>query len=150
MTRLVKIRLICLVCTIATGFDAVAAQRLKIGMLLPLTGFAKFDGERVLEIFKGSIEGFEDRAELIVADTAGRPEVARTNFEKLVLRDKVDFVVGPSLTGTSFAVIEAAGKWEIPLLVLANDFRGQIEKAYRDSKWAIGFGRLVKDLCCSE
>lgn len=142
MTRLVKIGLICLVCTVATGFNAVAAQRLKIGLLLPLTGPAAVDIERVVRIFTSSIERFEDRAELVIRDTTRRPEVAIRSFQQLVLQDKVDFVVGPIFAGTSLGVIEAAGKLETPLLVLASDFTGRLEKAYRDSKWAIGFGRL--------
>jgi len=104
--------------------SAPAADTLKIGVMLPLTGrlakFGRIQHKAVLmaagEInADGGING--NRIELIEADTQGNPDAGRSAIEKLIKRDKV-LVIGGGFSNTAtWAAISIAQTNKIPFLV---------------------------------
>ena len=104
--------------------SALAANALKIGIMLPLTGrqasFGRIQQKSVLmaagEVNAGSgVNG--KKIELIVADTQGNPNVGRRAIEKLIKRDKVLVVSGGFSSTVTWAVISIAQTNKIPFLV---------------------------------
>jgi branched-chain amino acid transport system substrate-binding protein len=57
--------------------------------------------------------------ELVIYDDEGDETKARLNAEKLIDKDKVVAIVGPSLTGTTMAIIPVVEKAEVPLISCA-------------------------------
>ena len=100
------------------------AENIKVGVLLPLSGkLARFG-----EIEKGSflmaaeeinsaggVNG--NRIELIIEDTTGRPDVARSAIEKLILQDKVVVVGGGWSSSVTWTAATVAQKRKVPFLV---------------------------------
>jgi branched-chain amino acid transport system substrate-binding protein len=83
-----------------TANAAVAQEKLKIGLVLTLSGPAAALGQQVRDGFTlalkdlgGKMAGRE--VELVVADDELKPDAAVTKVKGLLERDKVDFVVGP-------------------------------------------------------
>ncbi|HEY8382845.1 MAG TPA: ABC transporter substrate-binding protein [Microvirga sp.] len=91
----------------ATG--AQAQEKLKIGLLLTLSGPSAVLGQQARDGFQlamkdlgGKLGGRE--AEVIVVDDELKPDVAVTKVKGLLERDKVDFVVGPIFSNVAVAV----------------------------------------------
>src|SRR5229473_3092729 len=90
---------------------ATAHADVKIGSVLSVTGPASFLGDpekRTLEMYvadinaAGGING--QRVKVFIYDDGGDANKARTFATRLVEEDKVDAVVGGSITGTSLAM----------------------------------------------
>ncbi len=101
-------------------------QPIRIGAIFAITGSASWLGEPerntavmyVEEINKaGGINGRP--IELIVEDTAGDETTAVNAVRKLISKDKVMAIIGPSRSGTSMAVLPIAEREGIPLLSCA-------------------------------
>ncbi len=110
----------------ALAAPASAAEELKIGALLSVTGPAAFLGApeaRTLEMLveqanaKGGIAGRKVR--LVVKDTAGLPEKAVSFARQLVDEEKVFAIIGPSTSGDTMAVKAIAEEAKVPLISLA-------------------------------
>lgn len=106
--------------------DQKPAKELVIGALFAVTGQNSFLGEPekntaemlVEEInSKGGVNGM--KVKLIVYDTEGEPTIAVTKAKKLIETDKVDAIIGPTLSGTSLAIVPEAEKAGIPLVSCA-------------------------------
>jgi branched-chain amino acid transport system substrate-binding protein len=102
----------------------------KVGALFSVTGRTSFLGdpekktaEMVAEQINaaGGINGH--KLELIVYDTEGDATKANLALKKLITQDKVIAVIGPSLSGTSLAVLPLAEKHEIPLVSCAASYK---------------------------
>lgn len=84
---------------VGAGFAANAAEPLKIGMMLTLSGPPAVLGKHMNDAFQLFVEqqggklGGRD-VEIIVADDELKPDVALTKVKGLLERDKVDFVTG--------------------------------------------------------
>ncbi|HET7490718.1 MAG TPA: ABC transporter substrate-binding protein [Bradyrhizobium sp.] len=85
---------------VITANAAVAQEKLKIGLVVTLSGPAAALGQQVRDGFTlalkdlgGKMAGRE--VELLVADDELKPDAAVTKVKGLLERDKVDFVVGP-------------------------------------------------------
>jgi branched-chain amino acid transport system substrate-binding protein len=85
---------------VITANAAVAQEKLKIGLVVTLSGPAAALGQQVrngftlaLKDLGGKMAGRE--VELLVADDELKPDAAVTKVKGLLERDKVDFVVGP-------------------------------------------------------
>lgn len=105
---------------------ATAAETIKIGSFLSVTGPASFLGDpekKTLELYiekinkDGGVLG--KKLELIVYDVQHKAGDAVTAVKRLIGDDKVDFIVGGSTTGTTMAVIPLVEKAEIPFISLA-------------------------------
>jgi branched-chain amino acid transport system substrate-binding protein len=102
-----------------TASPAGAAEPIKIGALLSVTGPASFLGApeaRTLEMLaadlnaKGGIRG--RKVELLVKDTGGNPEKAISFAKQLVDEEQVFAIIGPATSGETLAVkaIASEGK----------------------------------------
>jgi branched-chain amino acid transport system substrate-binding protein len=104
--------------------SALAADSIKIGVMLPLTGrqapFGRIQQKAVLmaadEINAGS--GVNNKKiELIVADTQGNPDVGRAAVRKLINRDRVLVIGGGFSSTATWAAISIAQQNKIPFVV---------------------------------
>ena len=121
MTR----RLVCLAAAATLGGAACAADPVKIGLVLPMSGpFAAYGkqiehGVKLYLATKG--DTFAGRkVELIVKDdspgTAG--DVSKRLAQELVVKDKVDILAGFGLTPSAFAVAPVATEAKKPMVVM--------------------------------
>jgi branched-chain amino acid transport system substrate-binding protein len=104
--------------------SALAANSLKIGVMLPLTGrqasFGRIQKKSVLMAAEeinagGGVNG--KKIELTIADTQGNPDAGRAAIEQLINRDKV-LVIGGGFSNTAtWAAISIAQTNKIPFLV---------------------------------
>ncbi|MFQ3549905.1 MAG: ABC transporter substrate-binding protein [Armatimonadota bacterium] len=124
MKRIVVMVLFALVATMLFGTCA-SAQEIKIGGLFDLSGKASHIGipsKQVANMVvddinkKGGING--KKIKLIIADTRSEPAQAVIAFKKLVEKDKVVAVVGPTTTGAIMAMLPAIESAKIPVVAL--------------------------------
>ena len=121
--------LIGFVLTVFAGFTvlaslSMAAETIKVGIVLPLTGpQAKF-GEIEKMSFHMALEeinaagGINGRMlELIIEDDTGRPEVGRSVVEKLIAKDRVVMIGGGYSSSVTYAVAGVCQQNQMPFLV---------------------------------
>lgn len=98
----------------------------KIGGIFAVTGPASFLGDpekKSLEMLakeineKGGIEGHP--LEVVIYDTEGDPGKTVLAANKLISRDNVIAIIGPSLTETTLAVLPVVEKAQVPLISCA-------------------------------
>ncbi len=104
----------------------LAADTIKIGSFLAVTGGASFLGDpelKTLQMYveevnaKGGVDGRQ--VELIHYDTGGQAKEAVNFVKRLIKKDGVDVIVGGSTTGTTMAVIDIVEADGVPLISLA-------------------------------
>ena len=110
---------------LVTSLPAQAADPVKIGLVLPMTGpFAAYgkqihNGVKLYLATKGDTFGGR-KVELIVKDdapgTAG--DVSKRLAQELVIKDKVDILAGFGLTPSAFAVAPVATEAKKPMVVM--------------------------------
>jgi branched-chain amino acid transport system substrate-binding protein len=117
------VMLICLVIAPAAGWSK---DPYKIGGLFAVTGPSSFLGDpekKSLELAideinaRGGIDGH--LLEAVVYDTEGDPGKTNLNANKLMTKDNVVAIIGPSLTPTTLAIVPLAEKQPIPLISCA-------------------------------
>jgi outer membrane PBP1 activator LpoA protein len=119
------ILLIAFIFILSTTISATfAADTIKVGIILPLTGkHAKF-GEIEKQSFelaleeinsKGGVKG--KKIELIIEDTTGKPDVGRSAVEKLITQDKVVMLGGGYSSSVTYAAAGVALNKGFPFLV---------------------------------
>jgi branched-chain amino acid transport system substrate-binding protein len=110
----------------ALAFAAQAAEPIKVGAFLSVTGPAAFLGDpeqKTLELYveklnaAGGVLG--RKLQLVSYDSAGDAEKARTFAKRLIEQDKVDVLVGGSTTGETMAVVPLAEAAGVPFVSLA-------------------------------
>ncbi len=106
--------------------SAQAAEPYKVGAVFAVTGPASWLGEPEKNTVKmieeqinaqGGINGHP--LEVIVEDTVGDEAKSVLAVKKLITRDKVCAIVGPSRSGTTMAVIPIAERYKVPLISCA-------------------------------
>jgi len=106
--------------------DAKAADPIKIGTFLSVTGPASFLGDpelKTLELYindlnkSGGVLGRQ--IELVQYDVGVDSKKAITAVKRLVSQDKVDVIVGGSTSGATMAVVPIVQKAKIPFISLA-------------------------------
>lgn len=111
---------------LVTGASAQAADTIKIGSFLAVTGPASFLGDpelKTLQLYvdevnqQGGVLG--KQLELIHYDTGGNAKEAVNFFKRLVKKDQVDIVLGGSSSGESLAVMPLAEEEQIPFISMA-------------------------------
>ncbi len=105
---------------------AFAADTYKIGGLFSVTGPASFLGDPEKRSMEMAIEqinaagGIDGKMlEGVIYDTEGDPTRALTNVNKLINKDNVIAIVGPSNTPTSLAVINPVEGAQVPMISCA-------------------------------
>ncbi len=105
-------------------FQAMAADSVKVGVVLPLTGsMAKF-GEIEKQSFEMALEEINaaggingKKLELLIEDTTGRPDVGRSVAEKLITKDKVVMIGGGYSSSVTYAAAGVCQQNQMPFLV---------------------------------
>lgn len=124
-------RIISLLAMIGTlaGIPAAQAQTpLKVGVVVSLTGPGASVGipeKNTALLTPKTIAGLP--VEYIILDDMSDTTGARKNAEKLVTEDRVDVIVGASLTPTTMAMIEVNTRTGTPLITIG--------PSGRDQKW---------------
>ena len=104
--------------TLAFG-PAVRAE-IHIGVVLSLTGPGASLGipeENALKLWTGDLAGEKVRFTVLNDNTDST--TAAKNTQKLITEEKVDLILGSSLTPPSLAVVETAGQAGVPVISLA-------------------------------
>jgi branched-chain amino acid transport system substrate-binding protein len=88
---------------------ATAQERLKVGLVLTLSGPSAVLGQQARDGFQLAVKDLGGRlggrdVEVIVADDELKPDIAVTKVKGLVERDRVDFVVGPIFSNVLQAI----------------------------------------------
>src|SRR6476661_2625033 len=88
---------------------ALAADKIKIGVIVTLSGPAAALGGQVRDGFNLAIKDLGGKmggkdVEVVVADDELKPDAAVTKVKGLLERDKVDFVVGPIFSNILLAI----------------------------------------------
>ncbi|HEX6528346.1 MAG TPA: ABC transporter substrate-binding protein, partial [Burkholderiales bacterium] len=103
-----------------------AAQPIKIGAFLSVTGPAAFLGDpeqKTLELYVEKLNAggglLGRKLELVAYDSAGDAEKARGFVKRLIEQDKVDVLVGGSTTGETMAAVPLAESAGVPFISLA-------------------------------
>jgi branched-chain amino acid transport system substrate-binding protein len=112
---------------------ARAARPLKLGSLLPRSGYEAPIGQscqRAVELAKKMLPEMGYAIEVIDVDTESRPEVARTQAEKLI-RAGVDMLVGAFDSGQTFAIAQVAEQNGIPFVVNVGSDPAITEQGYK-------------------
>lgn len=116
----------CLLLLAGVGQQPLQAAEYVIGGLFSITGPQSYLGEperNTLEMVveeinaKGGINGTKVRA--VIYDDEGDANKARLNASKLIDKDKVLAIIGPSLTPTSMAIIPITQPAKVPLISCA-------------------------------
>ncbi len=112
---------------LATGGLALAPLRnvrgqgapIRIGSLLPRSGFEALIGadcQQGLEVAKSMLKAMGHNFEVVDGDTESKPEVARTQAERLI-RDGCHMLMGSFDSGQTFALAQVAEQHGIPLVI---------------------------------
>src|SRR5258708_11519549 len=101
---------------------ALAADPLKIGVLMPTSGVFAVLGQRQLNGMRFAIEeaGGEvarGKIEMLHEDSEGKPDVGLANARKLVLSDRVDVMAGIINSPVALAVAPYLSSQRIPLVI---------------------------------
>lgn len=107
---------------VPAGFAIGQAAKVKIGLMLPYTGTFAQLGQAITDSFKlaveqrgGKLGGRE--VEYAVVDDESEPAKAPENANKLVTRDKVDFLVGTVHSGVAMAMVKVARDTDTMLVI---------------------------------
>jgi branched-chain amino acid transport system substrate-binding protein len=123
-----SILLLVLVTAVWSGMrsSVSASEPFKIGGIFSVTGPASFLGDPEKKSLEMAIEeinaqgGIDGRKlEAVIYDTEGDPTKAVMGISKLISKDRVLAVIGPSATPTTLAVIPFAERENIPLISCA-------------------------------
>lgn len=141
VSRFVPIVVTACFCFLLLAMPARAADTVKIGAVLPLTGGQALVGQEekrgvdmALEKINAAGGVLGKEIELIVEDTKGDPTVAVGAAEKLITRDKVAVLTGPYTSVETLAVLAAAKKYE-PVYVTQGGGAIKMDKMYGKERW---------------
>src|SRR5205085_10660717 len=106
------------------GAVATAQADINIGVTLSATGPAASLGipeKNTFELLPNSIGG--EKVNWIVLDDASDTTKAVTNTRKLIAENKVDVIVGSTITPNSLAMIDVVAENETPMISMAASAR---------------------------
>jgi len=116
---------------------ALAADGIKVGVLLPLTGAQAKFGEIEKRSFemaaeeinaKGGVNG--KKIELLFEDDTGKPDVGRSGMEKLISREKVPVITGGYSSSVTAAAAPVAQRFQVPFVICTGSADDITEKGY--------------------
>jgi branched-chain amino acid transport system substrate-binding protein len=119
------------------GGAATAADTIKVGIVLPLTGEQAKFGEIEQRSFqmaaeeinaKGGVKG--KKLELLFEDDTGKPDVGRSAVEKLISQEKVPVLTGGYSSSVTAAITAVAQQFKVPFLVTTGAADDVTEKKY--------------------
>ncbi|MFP4532646.1 MAG: ABC transporter substrate-binding protein [Desulfobacterales bacterium] len=120
--------LIAVICLILAGsaFNAAAEKVYKIGGIFSVTGPASFLGDPEKKSMEMAVEQINQngginghKLEAVIYDTEGDPSKTVMSVSKLINKDGVIAIIGPSRTPTTLAVLPMVQKAKLPLISCA-------------------------------
>jgi len=105
---------------LSAGMATLAHADINVGVLVCATGPAASLGipeKNTIALLPTTIAG--EKVNYIVLDDASDPTTAVKNAHKLVSEDKVDILMGSSITPNSLAMIDVAAESETPMISMA-------------------------------
>jgi len=117
------------------GWSCAASADINIGVTLSATGPAASLGipeKNTIEILPTNIAG--QKINWIVMDDGSDTTKAVTNIRKLTTEDKVDVVVGSTITPNSLAMMDVAADTETPMISMAASAR-IVDPANPKTRW---------------
>lgn len=105
---------------IALAYAGSAAAQIKVGVSVSATGPAASLGipeKNTISLLPKTIAG--QTVEYIVLDDATDPTTAVKNARKLISEDKVDLLIGSTVTPNSLAMTDVAAESETPMISMA-------------------------------
>ncbi|THC46687.1 ABC transporter substrate-binding protein [Massilia sp. Mn16-1_5] len=126
MTRIPRLTIIghSILALAALGASFSAHAQIKVGVSISTTGPAASLGipeKNTFGLLPTEIAG--QKVQYIVLDDASDATQAVKNARKLISEDKVDVLIGSSITPTSLAMLEVAAETETPLISIAGASR---------------------------
>ncbi|MDH5244895.1 MAG: ABC transporter substrate-binding protein [Betaproteobacteria bacterium] len=119
----------------AAGFALSAQADINVGVTLSATGPAASLGipeKNTIELLPTTIGG--QKINWIVLDDGSDTTKAVTNTKKLISEDKVDVIVGSTITPNSLAMIDVVAEAETPMISMAASAR-IVDPANPKTKW---------------
>ena len=120
---------------VLAGWSCAASADINIGVTLSATGPAASLGipeKNTIEILPTNIAG--QKINWIVLDDGSDTTKAVTNIRKLTTEDKVDVVVGSTITPNSLAMMDVAADTETPMISMAASAR-IVDPANPKTRW---------------
>jgi len=120
---------------VLAGWSCAASADINIGVTLSATGPAASLGipeKNTIEILPTNIAG--QKINWIVMDDGSDTTKAVTNIRKLTTEDKVDVVVGSTITPNSLAMMDVAADTETPMISMAASAR-IVDPANPKTRW---------------
>lgn len=115
-----SVRLSVLAGALALAVPMLASAQIKVGVTIATTGPAASLGipeRNTVALLPTEVEG--QSIEYIVLDDGTDTTVAVKNMRKLISDDKVDVVIGTSVTPGSLAMVDVAGETQTPMISVA-------------------------------
>jgi len=94
---------------------ATSSEKVKVGIILPLTGGQSYAGENLLNGYNLALED-SSHIEIIIEDSRSDPKGALTAFKKLTELDDVKIIVGPVLSSNLLTVAPLANEQKVIIL----------------------------------
>src|SRR5262245_5323354 len=119
----------------ACGFTVAVHAQINVGVTLSATGPAASLGipeKNTFELLPTTIAG--QKVNWIVLDDGSDTTKAVTNTKKLISEDKVDVVVGSTITPNSLAMVDVVADAETPMISMAASSR-IVDPANPKTKW---------------
>jgi len=121
-----KLSLLAGAAALAVSGAAAAADTIKIGTTLAVTGPASFLGDPELKTLQLYIDRINKdggvlgkQLELVHYDDGASAGKARTFAKRLITADQVDLIIGGTTTGVTMAMIPLVQQYQIPFISLA-------------------------------
>ncbi|MBC7378598.1 MAG: ABC transporter substrate-binding protein, partial [Burkholderiaceae bacterium] len=111
------------ICSAALAAPAHAQETVKVGMLISYSGISATGGlsaDNTLKLFqkKYGTEPGGKKLEFIRRDTTGpNPEVARRMAQELIVREKIEIMIGPDFTPNVLAIAPLVTEAKVPSIV---------------------------------
>lgn len=111
---------------VSTAFGAGAAEPIKIGSVLSVTGPAAFLGDPEMKTMQTYLEKINAeggvlgrKLELVHYDDGSESNKANSFAKRLIESDKVDVIIGGTTTGATMAIVPLVEKAGVPFISLA-------------------------------
>ena len=124
-----------LAAAVAIGHAALAAADINIGVTLSATGPAASLGipeKNTIELLPATLGG--EKINWIILDDGSDTTRAVTNTRKFISENKVDVVVGSTVTPNSLAMVDVVAEAETPMISMAASAR-IVDPANPKTKW---------------
>ncbi|MCX8997094.1 ABC transporter substrate-binding protein [Rhizobiaceae bacterium BDR2-2] len=106
---------------------ALAAENVKVGVVLPLTGISATIGNQTMNGAKAAADQINEKGgvaalggaklELVFADSQSKPDIGASEVERLIQREGVVTVLGAYNSGVTFPASEVAERYKTPWIV---------------------------------